>query len=218
MTLSEIRYQVRQRCGISANEVDVTDIDGHIQTSLVWLAAELKYDIHETEIPLVADQFSYQLPASFAIALWCAWHGDRLTATSTAEWNRDHSVWTATPAGTPTAYAVEHRELILLPPPNAAALVTDPTVTLRWIGSGTDTLGAGGPSGLAETEQVMAAWKAAIYWLIDHPTEGNNLKIQNIQSQINEMMVTAKRREHQPIDEAYPSFRPNTTGRRSGAR
>lgn len=216
MTLSEIRYQVRQRCGISANEVDVTDIDGHIQTSLVWLAAELKYDVHETEIPLVADQFSYQLPASFAIALWCAWHGDRLTATSTAEWNRDHSVWTATPAGTPTAYAVEHREVILLPPPNAAAVVSDPTVTLRWIGSG--TLGASGPNGLSEMDQRLIGYDAAINWLTDHVTEVNQAKITAYAAQIARLLPLAKRREHQPIDEAYPSLRPNTTGRRGGAR
>lgn len=185
-------------------------MDPDLISALQWLADELHYDVREddTMILLVAGQRRYPLMEDMAMPIWVAHNDLKLTPASAKEWDRDDVDYRASPSGTPSEWAVVGRELWLHPPPDATALDNSPTLSLRWIAYPTK-VPQGGPRGLPELDQRLAAYQAALFWLWSHPSEENQARADNYTGIVERLLGSANRRHAFPIEEHEPSFAPD---------
>lgn len=215
MTAAELRGMVRQYCGNpSVNQVPDRELDNYIRPALVWLANSLKWVevITDNQIALVAGQAEYPLPRGFAWLVWVEVGTQLLTPTTTYALNAFGGDWRQTPNAPPTQYAVEGRSLILNPAPDAGTVASYPVFAWRYIGTGDDLVASGTPE-LSDMDQQLVYTQAAIEWLGVHPSDENQIRIQNYGSRIETLLPIAKQRWENAITTLYPTFSPETHGR-----
>jgi hypothetical protein len=196
----------------SPEEVSDRLLDSCLADALSWLASELKYDIRTNEqIGLTAGQFEYPLPQDLSHVIWIEWNGKVLDPTSTYLVNATGGSWREQDANaTLSEYAIQGRKLILLPPPSAAAITTDPYLSWRYIASGGE-MGESGVPGLSDLDLQIARYQAACNWLTDHITAENltvfQAKIAAYTEMIARLLPNAKRRNNSPDVTYFPSWR-----------
>lgn len=218
MDLADFFKHLRERIGNpDPQQVNNKQLLSYTGLALEWVAAELKLHIkEERRIALVASERNYRLPQDCAWPIWVSWNGDKLTPSSTYRWDRDGTDWRGTTTtDTLGEFAVQGRQIILPRPPSATAITTDAFMVLRYI------------AGLAPTDDELAemsdldVWcgiiKAAMGYLTSHPTEENKERVLEYKEELDELLLTAKRRNFLAIDDYAPSFRPYTE-RRGAAR
>ena len=203
-TAAAIRSKLRRLImNPSPEEVSDTLLDSCFADALAWLASELRFDIHTDEqIPLTAGQFEVPLPQDLAWLLWIEWNGKVLDPTSTFLVNGTGGSWRQQEANDSLSeYAIQGRKLILLPPPSATAITTDPYLSWRYIASGGE-IGESGVPGLSDLDLQIARYQAACNWLTDHITAENlsvfQAKIAAYTEMIARLLPNAKRRANNP--------------------
>ncbi len=217
MTAAQIRGELRRLLGVRANEVPDRELDSFLIPALDWLASELKFDIVTDEnIGITAGQADVSLPSDFMVMLWVEWNGNRLTTDSVTDFDRTGNWRTAT-SGVPSLWGIQGRTLVLNPPPDAASVTTDATLSWRYMGCGQRLTEAGVP-GLSDSDLLLVRYDSAIGWLSAHPTSENQAKIQAFTAQIARRLPAAKRRWENATLRYHPTIRPLTTDRFGGAR
>ncbi len=220
MTSAELRGMVRQYSGNpSVNQVPDRELDLFIRPALVWLANVLRWVevITDNSLALSTGQAEYPLPRGFAWLIWVEMNGQILTPTTTFALNARGGDWRTTPNALPTQCAIEGRTLILNPAPDAATVAAYPTFAWRYIGTGDDLVASGTPE-LSEMDQQLVYMQSASSWLEAHPSDENQIRIQNYARKIESLLPIAKQRWENAIVNLYPTLRPDTKGRLTGSR
>ena len=87
----------------------------------------------ETGFLLVAGTYSYPLPVDCRRLAFVEWNGGRLLPASRHKWAREKTDYLNAASGNPTEYIQQNQDLLLTPPPSAAAITTDPNLTLCYL-------------------------------------------------------------------------------------
>lgn len=236
MTVANLTGRLRRRIGNpTLNEASDREMLERLSTSLSWLSAYLKWTyVTDLDMPLTAGQPAYALPRGCLYLSFVQLGPNILTPTSTWAINSG-AVTTATsgPSGSwltalpglPNRYAVEGRELLLNPPPDAGTVLTYPAMTWRYVAVGTEWtqqseigFGAQGMPSLSEVDEDLLMYDAAIGWCVDHPSPDNQQRLQGFQAEIQRRLPEAKRRWENAISDYLPTARPDTSGRLQAAR
>jgi hypothetical protein len=97
----------------------------------------LKYRYKNNTIPLVADDKDYDIWAQawtdFYEIEWVYWNGEPLKRTNREALEATSSGWQSLAAGIPQEYFIEGNEVVVVPKPSAAAIVTDSTLDCRCV-------------------------------------------------------------------------------------
>lgn len=101
------------------------------------------------------------------------------------------------------------RHLILNPKPSASAVSAAPSLQLRYISASPGTDSAGTPQ-LSDLDQELALYRAAMRYLRAHinkdTAEEYQMKIQQYQLEMNDLLDAAKQRAQNPILDYFPAF------------
>lgn len=244
MTTARLLGKMRRRIGNpSQNEAPDRELQEHLSSALEWLASYLKnVYVQDNDIPLVADEPEYAIPKDLLYMQWVQINGILLQPTSTYAINssavttttaQQTGAWNTATPGLPQRYAIEGRSLILNPPPDSSTVATTPTMTWRYIGTGSlwteqSEIGMtpGGSPGLSALDEDLVMYFAGAEWLgmrlVNAPPE----RLPNIQAQIAELkdqisrrLPEAKRRWEQRSGIDYlGTARPDTSSRLFAAR
>lgn len=220
ITSDQLFYQMRARIG-NPDKKQVPDrmLADFMTDALDWMADQLKFQVKtdSTSLLLVAEQQEYLIPEDVAWFVWLEWDTNRITPATTQKWDRDGTDWRNAAPGQPLQYAIQGRNLVLYPLPDAATVTTQPYLTFRYIAAAAP-LTAAGPLGLGELENWIAVYKAAVLWLIAHPSDTAAALIQGYQEELVERVPRAKRRLANPIRDYRARLHVDTTGRWGPAR
>lgn len=217
MTEKVLLGKLRSKIGNPpTTEVTLAELQSHVADALDWLAETLRFRVvtDEQAILLVEDQREYPLPTQMIRLIWAEWNTNRLTPTSTYRNEREGSNWRSVSSANPSEYAIEGRNLLLIPPPSDDAISTAGTIALRYIAA-PDEMGPDGDASLWQSEYQLVIHKAAIRWLQEHPSQENALRIQEYKTELEELLGPAKRRRMNPHDNYQPGMAVSTN--RQGA-
>jgi len=188
------------------NDVTNRQLDSHIFPALEWMASELKYSIRtEENLILESGVREYPLPDNFAYSIWFEWNTNKLVPSTTYRWERIGTDWRDINASNPAEYAIQGRNIILVPPPSASAISTDSSLAYRYITS-SPGMDAGGTPGLGDLDQQLVLYRAAIRYCRSHPTDTNLARVSEYRDELGDLIPAAKRRAENLIEDYYPSI------------
>lgn len=190
------------------NAVNNRQLRSHLMASLEWLASKLKYGIRTDEkmTLLVAGQVEYPLPRDLGWVMWVSWNGNKLEPASTYGWDAVNNDWRDTTSGSPNSFAINGRKLILNPPPDATAIASDSYLSVRSITS-SPGLGAEGALELAELDEQLLLYYAAVRYCASKPSDENKSRSADYMGLINALLPDALARIHHPIEDYQPKWR-----------
>lgn len=220
MTEDQIYFHLRERIGNpDKNQANNRQLLAYVSDALDWMADQLKYQVltDTTSLLLVAGQQEYLIPDSVAWFVWLEWNTNRITPATTQKWDRDGTDWRNASPSQPLQYAIQGRNLILLPAPDSSTVTTQPYLTFRYIATAAP-MSASGPLSLCEMDQFIAVYKAAVLYLTAHPSDTSQELIQGYQAELAERVPRAKRRLGNPIRDYRGRLHVDTTGRWGPAR
>lgn len=233
----------------SVNAVPDREILSFLIPSIQLLAGYLEFDVvTDQSIGLVADQREYPLPLTCLYFVWVQVNGALLdpstvwvlnsggntvsgSTTSTTP-NVAGQSWMTIPSGTPAAYAVQGRQLILYPPASAAFVASTPTMSWRYIScgawltnQGSVGLTAQGIPTLTDLDLAVVRLDAAKAWLGVHmlglPQDqlmAQQATIADYQQQIDKRLPECKRRWETMVLDDHRTMRVEVGGRYGAAR
>jgi hypothetical protein len=207
MTDKTLLAELRELIGNSSvNETNNRQLLSHLNAALAWFAEVMRHHVvtDEHAIALVEDQRAYPLPNTLSRLLWVEHNSIRLEPTSTFQHEQQGGNWRTVASASPSQYAIEGRELILIPPPDDDAIEDDGYLAMRYIAA-PEELGADGSAGLSELDYQIVLYKAAIRWLRSHPSDINRAMVVEYKEELNELVGAAKRRQMNP----HETFQPN---------
>lgn len=206
-----------------------------LSSSVGFLASYLKFAIiMDQNIPVVATQMRYRIPSTFLYMQWVSLGGNLLQPTSTWAINSGARTTQSTPTGPnwltavpglPTLYALEDREVILNPPPDAGTAASFPTMTWRYVAGATTWteqteigIGNQGLPFVSDVDEDLIIWDAAVAWVSCHPSDENDRRRVAFKDEIARRLPEAKRRWEALIRDYLPTHRPDCSGRMYAAR
>lgn len=209
MTRAELVADTRRKIGNKpVNEVSNPELETYVEGALERIASELRYPVRTdtTTLGLVAGLQEMMLPADLVEIISLYWNGQRLQSSSLDAYDRLSIAWRGIASSTPQGFAVQGRTLFLNPPPTAAAIVTDPVLTLRgvWV---PEFLPASGAVALGTLDHRLAAWLGARQYLLVHPTQENLARAQSYETEIAPLLKSARRHARQMIRDYRSSWR-----------
>ncbi len=193
-------------------------LDTAIDRAMQWLSVKLKFErrTDEQSLVLVQDQRYYRLPPDFGWIVWVEWNQNKLTPDSVYRFDRDGVNYRHAVSGRPQQYAVQVRTLILLPPPDAGAITTDPALHYRAVFAARP-MSAGGDAHLSEMDTNLLGYVATLEALAIRPSDENTVRIQFCEKRIEDLLPDALQRAVNPLQEYFPGWRPYSS-RLGGAR
>ena len=222
MNLDALYSALRNRIGNPplTGEGTVTDrtLLDFLTRGMEYLAGELQFSITTatTGITLVADTIEYEFPDDVLEFLWIEHNGVRLTPSSADLWERDGVDWRDATSATPREYAVQGRNVIFYPPPNAAAVTADSTPDFRYIATA-PALSSAGTDRLGDQDQMLAVyWAAWNYCLLHGAEPGMKERAKANEAALQQQLIHAHRRR---MEAHIHDYRPSVvfTTRRTGA-
>lgn len=219
MTEADLYSHFRRLIGEpSKEEVSNRMLRDHLIPAFDWLAVKLQYLVREddTAIRLAAGQYQYVLPSDLLWIIWASWNDNLLTPSSQYRWDRDESNFRTAASSTPSEYATQGNSLLMFPPPDATSISTAAYLKVRYIATPVQ-LEAGGPLDMFESDSWIALYHGAIRYLVAHPTQENQLRIDGYERLLKELLPMAISRNAQQIRSYEATMRPYTE-RTGGAR
>lgn len=159
--LSRLRYRIGDP---SPNDVTAITLREFWNSALQRLAHFLKWNIPPaTTITVASGDYSLPLPDNLMWLLWVEWNNQRLQPDQINRLILNGVNWATLPAGTLSRYAIQGRQLILLPGPSS-----DTTITYSYIAN-SPGLEPKGITGLSEQDVAPALYDAASEFLMMYP-------------------------------------------------
>lgn len=220
MTERVLLSHIRERIG-APNKTDISDdrLRGYVVDAAERLAEELESFVRtdETAIALEANVQEYPLPPDILTVLWVEHNNMRLEPVGINELDSGRTNWRNESAGTPRRYAIQGRNLILLPKPSSGAVSDDAILSLRYIASAPE-ISASGPLTWSEADQWTLIYLAALTFCQVNPSPENQARVPAYTAQVMGRLAEARRRWENTTRFHHPRFRPETSGRFGAAR
>jgi hypothetical protein len=211
MNRAEMYGELRELIGNpDPNDVTNRQLESMIIPALERLAVELKYFVRtDTTFTLVEDQLEYILPDDLLSMILVEWNQIRIQPSSIYQWDREGLDYRRIPSSVPKEYAIRSRTLLLGPPASAAAIATDPNLTIQYIAS-TPGMDGGGTIGLGNLDQQLVLYWAAVRYCRSHPSDENNARMQGYMQEIAEQLPAARKAAQNRSEDYFPHFHPQT--------
>lgn len=219
MTDLELYANIRELLGDPPpDRLSQRKLQVYVISALEWFAGECKYLVKEDNcLTLVTGQVSYPLPPNVLSVIWLSYNNVKIPPSSTWTWDRDGLRWrAATNQGPPQGYAVQGREVLLNPAPDAGTVAANPVIRMRWF-AGPSTAEAENQVGMSELDSQIIVWQAAALYCMSHRSEENDGRKADYENWVQAMLPQAKARAFHPIEDFDPQWRPKTA-RTGGAR
>lgn len=140
----------------------------YLQSALESFNNLTNYNYSDTTISLVANQQEYTLANDTCEIIWVEYAGLELRKADIDELRRRGVSWRTEAATAPDEWAYYGQSIVLIPKPDAAAVVASPTLTVRYVRSPRD-VGVYGPENLAPVHYRLVVMLAAHLWSAAHP-------------------------------------------------
>jgi hypothetical protein len=142
----------------STTRIPDTVVNRYLQSGAIELNRRIGYAFADDTITLVAGTQEYTQPTGTIEVVFIEHNGKRLEKVDLDELDGLGRDWRNQADSTPKAWAHYGNKIVLLPPPDAAAVTASSTLTVRFLRSPRD-IGVYGPEGLEEAE-----WRTVVRW------------------------------------------------------
>jgi hypothetical protein len=143
--------------------VSDTLIDTYIQRALEALNRRVQYHVSDNTVTIVAGTQEYALPSDVVKVLWAEWNGTFLNESDQDQWRSVGVSWRSAAAANPTDFTIYARKIVFYPKPSSAAVITSPTVNIRYVSAPGDFT-ANGPEQLSDQDHALVVEYAAMLW------------------------------------------------------
>lgn len=144
-------------------------VDLYLQRGAEGLNDLIRYhQTTEAAFTLVAGTQEYDLPAAFIEAEWVSWNNKDLEKGDIERWRQRLDEWRVEPQGPPQFWAIDGNKLVVRPTPNASAVATASTLTMRYVSTPAD-VSTSGFAQLPSHYHRLIVYYAAALWAEAYP-------------------------------------------------